>query len=119
MFFEVNQTYLEVGIIKFKLAKVSRIEFDQDLRIGFEGTWKSQFMDLCNLGFIMEQYGCKSNFTEKNWAEVIYIEMKTEIGPLCERISGIYGKVHEWTYVNQVLLLTSINENQIYATNFR
>jgi hypothetical protein len=47
-------------------------------------------------------------FSKRNWAEVIYIEIKTEIGPLCERISGLYGKVHGWTYVNQALLLTSI-----------
>jgi hypothetical protein len=48
-------------------VKVSLTEMLHNLRNGLRDTWKIQFMVLCKLGCIVDQYNIKSEYPDNIW----------------------------------------------------
>jgi hypothetical protein len=80
----------------------------------FWETLKSLFMALHKLGFIIDQYGWKSEMhTYYLWESYLSNFIK-----ICGTVSRMYGKVQLWLYVNQTSLWISIAENQTCHSTF-
>jgi hypothetical protein len=56
---------LKIQIAQQILVVVSYIEFQQYVSYSLWDTWKTPFMALCKTGFIMDEYGCKSELPGK------------------------------------------------------
>jgi hypothetical protein len=55
-------------------VEILHLEIQQDLWKGLWDTWKSQFMVLRKLGFIMNDYGWKIRIAQQHLVEVSHIE---------------------------------------------